>query len=415
MQQRVVILFVLMGSYLGFCLAFPLFPTLFLNENYNFLPKDCSLAMRNILLGLTYTTYYIGSFIGTPFIGKLSDHFGRKSILSVTLLLVALTYILSAFAIQFSSLAFLLFARFFTGFFDGSYSLAYTVLIDMDKSSNEKLNNIEFWTTMVSNGGWIAGSFIGWTLIANSSLSLTLLSIPFWIAFFIYFSCFLLVFFFLKESHPVSPSNFDLQENPFFSVLTSFKHSSLRPVLISNTTFYIATVIFAFYIPVFLMKEYHFEAQKLGTVESYLSISSCLAPFTYWLYSRYCSRKSTMCISAIGTAISLLLLLTLSFKGSLWFFLFLISYFSALGFSFSTFLVIDYSSSERRGETLGVNQALFVLIEAVASFLCGLFAAIWLCLPLLVAVACSLFSACWIFSRLLSPSNTRSLSLHLQK
>ncbi len=393
MQNRLIIFFLLMGSYLGFYLAFPLLPTIFLNASYNFLPSHYSPALRNILLGTTYATYYMGAFFGTPLIGKLSDTYGKKPILSATFFTVGAMYLLSAFALQFSSLAPLLIIRFFTGFFDGCYSLAYATLI----SSTEKIKNLEFWSTLFINAGWIIGSFIGWNLMAYPLISIHYLSIPFIAASLIYFSCFLLILFYFQAAPKKAQST-----TPFFSSLLSFKQVSLRPVLISNTSFYAATFIFTSYIPLFLMKQYHFEPASLGTVESYLSISYCFATFTYWLYSRYCSRKEIMCISALGTSVSLILLMLTSFQGSLWIFLFMTSYFSALGFSFSSFLVTDHSPSEYHGEALGISQALFILIEAIVSFLCGICAALWLYLPLVVAVACSLFSAIWIFHRLLA-------------
>ena len=149
------------------------------------------------------------------------------------------------------------------------------------------------------------------------------------------------------------------------------------------------------------MKEYQFEPAILAKVESCLCLSYCFAPFTYWVYSKYCNRKQVMCISALGTALSLTFLMLITFHGSLWIFLFMTSYFSALGFSFSAFLVTDHSPTEDHGVALGVSQALFILIEALVSFLCGLAAALWLYLPLLAAVLLSLFSAAWVFYKLL--------------
>ncbi len=401
MNQRFIIFSVLMGSYFGFYLALPLFPTIFLNDNYSFLPKEMGEGLRNILLGLSYTVYCVGGFIGTPLMGKLSDRVGRKPILSITLLLSAITYILSACSIYFSLFALLLFARFFTGFFDSSYSLAYTILIDIDKNSNKKLPNIEFWTTIASTCGWILGSLIGWNMAANPSFPLALL---FWGAFFLDLIFFFLVFFFLKESQKaLSPK--ENTKNPFLAVILAFKHPSLKPVLISNSLFYAATFIFSYYIPIFLMNGYNFDPASLGTVDTCLSCAACLAPFTYWLFTKYGSRKDAICISSLGITFALLVLILLPFKCTIWTSLFLASYFTAVGWSFSTFLITDYSSYEEQGEALGVNQALFVLTEAIASFCCGIFAAIWFYLPFIAAIICALFSASWIFYAISRPLN----------
>lgn len=401
-KDRLIIFSVLMGSYIGFYFAFPLFPTIFLNADYHFLPANFTPALRSILLGLTYATYYIGAFIGTPIIGKLSDSLGKKLMISTTFLLVGIMYLLSALAIQFSSIFILLIVRFFTGFFDGCYSLAYTTLISMNKNSNEKIKNIEFWTSTVINVGWIIGSFVGWNLISHPTLPISYLSIPFIGAALIYLSCSAMIFLYFKGPLQTKLTNFVFETKLFCLGLNSFRHVSLRPILISNTTLYAATFTFTSYIPIFLMKQYHFEPAVLGTVESFLSFSYCFAPFTFWIYTKYYSRKEVMCISAFGTAISLILFMTISFHGSLWLFLFMVSYFGAIGYSYSAFLVTDHAPVEEHGEALGVSQSLFILIEASVSFLCGLLAAIWLYLPLIVALSCSLFSAFWIFNKLLA-------------
>jgi MFS family permease len=391
-----------MGSYIGFYFAFPLFSTIFLNPDYHFLPPSFTPAQRSILLGLTYATYYVGAFIGTPIIGKLSDSLGKKLLISTTFLLVGIMYLFSALAIQFSSLSVLLVVRFFTGFFDGCYSLAYTTLIGMNKNSTDRVKNIEFWTSTVINIGWIIGSFVGWNLISHPSLPIYYLSIPFIGAALIYLSCAAMIFLYFKGPLQTNFNKFVFEKKLFCLGLNSFRHISLRPILISNTTLYAATFTFTSYIPIFLMKHYHFEPAVLAGVESFLSFSYCFAPFTFWIYAKYCSRKEVMCISAFGTAISLILFMTISFQGSLWLFLFMVSYFGAIGYSYSAFLVTDHAPIEEHGEALGVSQSLFILIEASVSFLCGLLAAIWLYLPLIVAVSCSLFSAFWIFNRLLA-------------
>jgi MFS family permease len=405
MKNRLVIFFVLMGSYLGFYFSFPLFPTIFLNSNYNFLPESFSPGFRSVLLGITYAAYYLGSFIGTPIIGKASDVFGKKKILSTTFLLVGLMYLLSIYAIYLSSLSLLIIFRFLTGFFDGCYPLAYATLLSLEKSKSAKLQNFEFWTTLTINFGWISGTFVGWNLIAHPSLPITYLFVPFFCASIIYLTCFSLISIYFFEEKLHTTKKFVFEKSLFFSTINSFRASSVRSVLISNTSFYAATSIFSSYIPIFLMRKYKFEPAVLGTIEMYISIAYCLAPFTYWLYLKYLSRKEIMCISALGTAISLISLLTIHMPGSLWIFLMLTSYFNALGFSFSSILITEYSPDENHGEALGTCQALFILIEASVSFLCGLSAAIWIYLPLIIAITASLFSAIWILHRLLLHPN----------
>ncbi len=396
MRPRLIVFLVLTGSYFAFFLVFPLFPTIFLNEGYHFLPAGTSSAMGNILLGLCYASYSLGNFIGTPFMGKLSDRNGRKQVLSCSLLLSAVMCLLSLVAIQSSSLYFLLIARFFTGFFDTSFALSYNILVDMDKDSDAQLKNIEFWTSTATNGGWILGSLIGWQLIDQPVLSFQVLSLPQWGAFFILLLLWALVVFALQFPDEVRRKQQPI-ENPFVTVINSFRPSPVRPILIANIILYSATFIFSTYLPIFLMRKFSFAPSSIGTIDTYLSVSTCFAPFTYWIFNRFCSRKETVCISTLGIGLSLLFLVVVPFKELLWLCLFFNAYFSTVAYSFSTFLVIEYSPFDQRGEALGINQALYVLVEGIVSFLSGLCAALWFYLPFIIATLCAFVAALLFF------------------
>jgi MFS family permease len=414
MNPRIIIFFLLTGSYLGFYLAFPIFPTLFLNENFAFFSKTSSLGMGNILLGFTYAFYYIGSFIGTPIIGSLSDKYGRKKILASTFFICGLMYLLSGLSLKFSSLPLLILLRFFTGFFDGCYSLAYSTLISLEKKEAIKTNHLEFWSTIFINAGWIAGSYIGWNLIGATNLSLWNLSFSFFGSSLVYTICFLLIILFYKEDSTFKFNDQNKKIN-FLRILNIFKKSQLTPIFISNSTFYAATFIFTSYIPVFLMNKHKLDASSIATIESFLSISYCFAPFTYWIYSKHFCRKKIMLISSLGTFLSLILFMIFQFKSHFWIFIFSISYFSALGFSFSSFLVADHSPENEHGEALGISQSLFTFIEASMSLFIGLLAALWIYLPLLLSLLFAFVSSVWIMAKLLDHPIYRRLTSYLQK
>ena len=49
--------------------------------------------MRRILLGILFAMYPMGQFIGAPLLGKLSDKYGRKPVLLISLIAVIPAFI----------------------------------------------------------------------------------------------------------------------------------------------------------------------------------------------------------------------------------------------------------------------------------------------------------------------------------
>jgi MFS family permease len=404
-----------MGSYIGFYLAFPIFPTIFLNPSFDFLSPTTSISTRNILLGITYASYYSGSFLGTPIIGSLSDRWGRKKVLSSTFLICGLMYLLSGISLNYSGLPMLIILRFLTGFFDGCYSLAYSTLITLEKNESRKTSNLEFWSTIFINTGWILGSYVGWNLITLTSITKKSLGYSFFASSLVYTLCFMVIHIFYKETSSPRHKIRDNKKMPFFRIHKIFEKNSLTPIFISNTTFYAATFTFTSYIPLFLMNKYRFQTTLIGTVETFLSISYCFAPFTYWIYLKWFCRKQIMLISSLGTFLSLALFLLFHLQGHFWIYIFLISYFSALGFSFSFFLVADHCPENEHGEALGIGQSLFTFIDASMSLIIGLLAALWVYLPIFLSLIFSVISTLWILTKVLNYPIYRRLTLFLQK
>lgn len=111
-------------------------------------------------VSLTLAVFFIGSFIGALFWGRLADYFGRKLIFLVDLAIMAVFAVLSGFA---TSLTMLWAFRFIMGIAaGGDYPAAMTLLMEFSpKFHRGRLNSI-FWLFFMFAG--IAALLLGYLL-----------------------------------------------------------------------------------------------------------------------------------------------------------------------------------------------------------------------------------------------------------
>jgi MFS family permease len=89
--------------------------------------------LTDLQTGLLFGIYAISQFFATPIIGKLSDRFGRKPLLILSL---AGTVVANLMAGTAASAAVLFFARFLDGITGGNASVAQAVISDVTTPEN---------------------------------------------------------------------------------------------------------------------------------------------------------------------------------------------------------------------------------------------------------------------------------------
>ena len=112
-----ILFLIIFMDLVGFGLLIPLLP--FYVERVGAGPEVVTLV-----LGL----YSVGQFIAAPLWGKLSDSFGRKPVLALTSLGLAVSYVMLAYA---DSLTLLIFSRLFGGIMAGNIAAAQAYIADI--------------------------------------------------------------------------------------------------------------------------------------------------------------------------------------------------------------------------------------------------------------------------------------------
>ena len=142
--------------------------------------------------GLLISSFALMQFLFSPLLGELSDRFGRKPVLIISLLGLCIDYLLHAYA---PTIAWLFVGRLLAGIMGASHSVATAYIADVSTKENKAKN---FGLIGAAFGlGFIIGPAIG-GIFGEENLRL-----PFYISAVLTFINFLFGLFFVPESLPV--------------------------------------------------------------------------------------------------------------------------------------------------------------------------------------------------------------------
>ena len=119
---------VILLDLIGFGIIIPLLPL-----------YSLSLNATKFEIGLLMSMYSIAQFIFAPIWGSLSDHYGRKKILIITLVGSFISTLATAFA---NEVILLFVARFFAGMMAGNISVATALVSDLTEKQDLSLIHI---------------------------------------------------------------------------------------------------------------------------------------------------------------------------------------------------------------------------------------------------------------------------------
>jgi len=194
---------------IGFGLIIPVMPRLIAEL------KHVSLGDASIWGGYLITTYAAMQFLFSPFIGNLSDRFGRRPVILISLLGFCIDYLILALAHNYT----LLFVgRVLSGITGASFTAATAYIADISTKENRAKN---FGLIGAAFGlGFIIGPAIGGLLAAWG------LRAPFYAAAVLCFINFVYGYFVLPESlKPENRRAFELRKaNPVGSLMMFKKY-----------------------------------------------------------------------------------------------------------------------------------------------------------------------------------------------
>ncbi|MBY0377899.1 MAG: MFS transporter [Gammaproteobacteria bacterium] len=380
-------------GFFGYALTIALFIPMLLDQSFPILPKAASVSVRASVSGFLLAAYPLGQFLGSPIIGRLSDHYGPKKILILSLVVCVVGFSGIALSIQSQSIYFLFFSCFVTGLFESNMAISQSVIADQCQDSIKKTQLIGYAFSACSLG-YIIGPLVG-----GLSASEWGYSCPFWLTAGGILLLMVWIQSAVKEVRVVKSR----QALKVIEAVTTFKTiftvKQLRKVYLINFMIFFAVQGLYRVVPLYVQHQWAPNLQTFTTLISFVSFLCLMA--NIFMMGRLASRFPTQQLLAyllIFSGITAIMVVIPSHYSWIWFVYGLMVLPTVLLLTTCTTWLSNQVANEQQGQVLGNNQALLVLGESLSAAVGGLIAAIAVPLPIIV-MGGILLIAYWVLKR----------------
>lgn len=369
-----VLFLIIAMSAIGFGLVLPSF--LFVAGNMGASP-----ALATVI----FATYSFGQFLATPLWGRLSDRWGRKPVLAVSMVGATVSYFLLAYA---DSLWTLAAARALGGLMAGNFSAAMAYISDVTTAENRARG-----MGVVGAGmsiGFTTGPMVGGLLGGGSAETATLF-LPGLVAAGVALLTVLAVIFLLPES--LSPEQRDQLARmrgsvPREGVIAVVRRPVLTQMLLTALLFVFAMGLFETIFPLWSEARFGFGPVEVGRTFTFLGfIIAIVQGILIGPLTRRFGEQRLVASSALSYMTGLLIM---AFSPT-WAVMLLGISFTAVGAAIYntalTTLVSMEAGEHERGFVLGVYQSSAWLGRALGPLASGFIFVLGVNMPLLVGAA----------------------------
>lgn len=398
-DTRIIVLMLLVViEIMGVGIVFPMLPELFIAKNSIFASiGTASESTKHLYYGLSISFWSLGMFLGTPYLGALSDRFGRKKVFLASLCMTAICYGFLAIAIYLKSILFFFIGRILSGFFAGNYELAHAAAADISSNSEAKARNMG-WITFALGIGFVFGPLVTTFTAGKSSILSLGITTPFWIASILALgNAWLIASAFNETFHP-KEQNKIIFKKIFSSILFVFVDSRLTYLSFIFFTITCAWIIFFTGMPLYLADVFNLSTKYIGLFYCVTGLSNAITILAIQkIILKSFSLRNIVIYTSLLSALALLLLalvLPLSVV------VILIAIFSIVELlTYSSFLALysDAVTTEEQGKAMGGTASLSSLAFIVTSLITATLANIHAKLPIILSALLFCLSGIAVF------------------
>jgi DHA1 family tetracycline resistance protein-like MFS transporter len=360
---------------LGVGSALPVLAPLFLDAQHGLFTGGESLEWRTLLMGILIASYSFAQFLGAPILGGLSDRYGRKRMLQLSLAGTFIGYILFGIGILLHDLPLLFAGRLIDGITGGNISIALSAIADVSEPKSKARN---FGLIGMAFGlGFIIGPYLGGLLSNPAIMPWFDYATPFWFAAgLVALNMVMMHLQFRETLHTRTQAKLDLWMG-MRNVRKAMSMPALRVIFIVSFLYMFGFSLYQQFLQVFLFEKFGFNATDIGNFFAYIGVCVALVQglLTGFVAHRFTSSQ-TLRWSLIGAALVLASLIIPTDGWMLYLLIPPLAIFVGLTFPNLNSVISSMGGRESQGELLGLNQSVQSLAMAIPPLLAG-FAIAW--------------------------------------
>lgn len=372
---------VVFAGFAGYSLMIAIFTPLLLRVDGRMLPRSESVAGRTIVLGALLALYPLAQFLAAPVIGGLSDRYGRRRTLLVSLTASTACYALIAAAVQSRTLWLLMVACFVAGLAEANIAVAQSAVADV--APVQQRSRLFGYVYLSSSLAYVIGPLAGGKLADRGLVSWFDYATPFWAAAVLLLAILAVTALLFHETAVTSDPAPIRLTRAFRSLRDAGRPGPLRRVYLANFVLYLAIFGFFRVYPMYLINRFHMDVARESLFVAWVAVPIVVANLglVSWLARRLTPRQ-TAARTAPVLAVALAAIVIPQVQGALWVTLGVTGLAAAICLPAAAAIVSAAVPPDQQGSALGSNQSLQVGAEAITGLAGGLLAALSIRLPL---------------------------------
>jgi multidrug resistance protein len=320
-------------------------------------------------IGLLTAAFSIAQFFATPVMGSLSDKFGRKPLLAISLVGTCLSFIMFGFA---GSILMLFAARILDGITGGNISVAQAMVSDIS-SPKERAKNFGILGSAFGFG-FVIGPAVG-GLLSNFGEK-----VPFFFAAGIALIGVLLTVFLLEETNERKKGGKNKEKGHafnFFSLITVMKKPVIGTAVFVGFLLTMAQFTMIIGFQTFTVDVLKINPTKIGLLYAGFGVTGILMQLAVPLIKKLISSQAL--ILMLSTLVCLGMMIVTGFATGM--VLFAVSMgvyglFNGLRNPMLNAIIADHNNDSEKGEVMGINQSYASIGQTLGPVTAGLITAI---------------------------------------